>query len=355
MSNLIKLSKRWAEVIAITALIRILLLILGTIVNYNKNLNPLYYWIQWDGPHYIDLAKNWYQPSGEQSLWIVFYPLYPILIKVFNLLINDFASTTIIVSIIFSFTAAISLYELVLLDFNKRVAFLSVWFLNIFPTAYFLQASYGESIFLTLSLLTIYFFRKNHFLSSGIVSAFSTITRINGLLLLPILLFEMKNFSKSIVTFVLLPVGFLTYLTINYMIYGNPIYFLEPLQTNWYKRTQLPWIGIKNLLNSVPNFSNPDYYIYISEIVAILFITIFSLIVFLSVRKSYGIYMFLNLLLITSTSFILSTPRYALILFPIYIALGKIKNMYFTVAASIISILLLLFFSTIYVRGQWAY
>lgn len=354
MSNLTKALNRWKEVIFITFSIRLLLLILSEIINYNKGLNPLYYWIQWDGPHYIDLAKNWYQTNGEQALWIVFYPLYPILINIFNLFINDFSSSIIIVSIIFSFTASIYLYELVLLDLNKKIAILSVWFLNIFPTSYFLQSSYTESVYLTTSLACIYYFRKGLIFKSTIAGILTTMTRINGILLLPLLFMESKK-NKYFITLLFLPFGFLFYLWINYITFGDFFYFTKPLEFNWYKSFDLPWNGILYLIHSLPPPNHHLAYAYYTEFAFIILILAVGLYTFFKIRRSYGIYMFLNFLLFTSTSYVISTPRYALILFPIYITLGKIKNPYLLATISIISSLLLLYFSSLYIRGQWTF
>jgi len=312
-------------------------------------------WNRWDGPHYIEIAENWYQTSGEPSLFIVFFPLYPLLIKLTNFLINDFSTSAILVSLIFSFIATIALFELVLLDFGKKVAYLSVWFLNIYPLAYFLQASYTESLFLSVSLLTIYFYRKKFNIISGTFGIFSTLTRVNAMLLLPLLLFEIKNFKKDLLSLIILPFGFLVYLGINFSIYGNFFHFIKPLQENWYKNLDYPWNGIRNLMNSIPHFKEPNFYIYFSEIVAILFITIMTIVVFIKVRKSYALFMFLNLLLVTSTNFILSTPRYSLSLFPIFISLGLIKNKFALLILSLIFIPLLAFFTHLYVQGKWAF
>lgn len=354
MSRFIKILKRWKEVLLITCSVRISLLILGIFLNPGKNLNPLYYWIQWDGPHYIDLAKNWYQSSGEQSLWIVFYPLYPILIKVFNFFINDFSSSAIIVSLFFSFTAAIFLYELVLLDSSRRTAILSVWFLNIFPASYFLQGSYGESIFLTTCLSTVYFFRRNS-LNSAFTGILATMARVNGILLMPLLLIELKSIKKTMLTLLVTPLGSIFYLLINFLTFGNPLYFVKPLQENWYKKTELPWVGIKNLIYSIPPYNNVLFYAYISELISLSLIFFLSIYVFLKIRKSYGVYMFLSFILFSSTSFIMSTPRYMLAVFPIFIALGYIKNRLFIAILSLAFIILLIYFTSLYIKGQWAF
>lgn len=355
MSNLIKLFKRWKEVLLITLVIKILLLFISYLVFQQRDETFFELWVRWDGPHYIDIAKDGYVTEGKQALWIVFYPLYPLFIKLFSILLNNFYGSAIIVSTFFSFLASILLYELVLLDFKKRVATLSVWFLNIFPTAYFLSASYTESLFLSLSLATIYLYRKGNFFESGIFGAFSSLTRINGLTLIPLLLFEGKNTYKKLVTISITVFGFLIYLLLNYQLFNDPFYFMKPLVSNWYKHIALPTVGVKNLINSIPQFNEANFYIYISELTFLILIFLVGIYSFFKIRKSYGIYIFINLLLLTSTSFILSTPRYSLILFPIFITFALISKRIIFLILSTTSIILLIYFTTLYTQGQWAF
>lgn len=349
-----KIFSRWKEVLIITALVRLLLLILPITI-YPQINNPFSPWVKWDGPHYLDLAKNWYQVSGQESYWIVFYPLYPILIRIFNFFVNDFATASILVSILFSFSASILLFELTLLDFNKRSALLAVWFLNIFPTSYFLQASYTESLFLTTSLVTVYLFRKKLFFYSGVSGMLSTMTRVNGLLLMPLLVSELRNLKRGFITLLIIPLGFLFYLSINHVLFNNPFYFVNPLYTNWYKRFDWPWVGIKNLFSSIPPYKDALFYAYISEATVILFITLIGMYIFVKIRRSYGIYTLLNLLLFISTSFVMSIPRYVLILFPIFIALAQIKSKAIIAIISTGFIILLIYFSFLYTQGRWAF
>lgn len=354
MANIIKALTRWKEVILLTALIRIALFVYVMI--FDRNINTFFSrWVRWDGPHYIEIAKNGYQTIGEPALFIVFYPLYPLLVQISNFIIGNYETAAVLTSTFFSFTAAIALYELVRLDFNKRVAFLSVCFLNIFPVAYFLQAGYTESLFLTLSLLCIYFFKKEKFLLSGIIGILASLTRINGLLLMPILCMEIKKNRKSLTAFILLPLGFFIYLLINKLIFGSLFYFQQPLYTNWHKKFTFPWDSIRNSISAMPDFNNPNFYIYSSEIIAVFFLLVLTVLVFLKTKRSYGIYMLLNFLLITSTGFILSAPRYLLILFPVYIVFGLIKEKFILIFTNIIFLILLFYLTNLYTQGGWAF
>lgn len=355
MNTQVKFFIQWGEVIFITVIIKMILVLFSIIANPHNTSGILSLWIPWDGSHYIDIAKNWYQTTGDPINFIVFYPLYPILIKISNIVLGNFSLSAIIISWIFSISASVFLYELVLLDFNKRVALLSVWFLNIFPTAYFLQAAYTESLFLTTSLATLYFYRKRSFIKSGLIGALATMTRINGIILLPIFFIESKKLGKNLISLFLTPIGFFIYLLINLYTFHDPFYFSKILSSHWYKQLAWPWISIRNLINFYPSQTGDYYYLFLAELITIFLLAIATLLVYIKVRKSYGIYMFLNLLLFTSTSFIMSTPRYALVLFPIFILLAIVNNKFLLTLISIISLLLLFLLTYQYTQGKWAF
>lgn len=354
MSKVSNLISRWKEIIIISLCIRVVLFILPIIITLDTG-NIFNVWVRWDGPHYIDIAQNGYQSFGDQSLWIVFYPLYPFLIKLSNFLINDLAVSSVLVSFIFSFSASILLFELTLLDFSKKTATLAVWFLNIYPTSYFLQASYTESLFLTMSLASIYFVRKNQLVISAVAGLSSSLTRINGMLLIPLILMETKKLTKSLPVIALILTGFVIYLMINYFYFGDLFYYIKPLTSFWYKHFDWPWNGIFNGLQSIQNYTDEVLVTYFFEFVSIIFILILTIFVYLQIRKSYAIYMLTNLVLFTSTSFILSTPRYSIILFPIFIALAKIPNKKILILISFSFIFLLIYFTLLYTQGKWAF
>jgi hypothetical protein len=352
---------RWKEVFIITYLIKVALMLLVMITN-QKHLDAEHlYWIQWDSPHYLDIARDGYVTSGTEALWIVFYPLYPILIKIFGTIFQNFELTSVILSIIFSFAASIAFFELTLLDFSKKVALKSVWFLSIFPTAYFMQSAYTESLFLFLTILSIYLFRRQKFVSSGVTAAFSSATRVNGIFLSPLFLIEMienikqKNWYKAFFSLILSPVGLFTYLSINVYLYGDPFYFTKPLESNWYKKFAPPWEGISNLFASFPPITDYLYFAYFLEAASLIGAFIISFFVFFKIRKSYAVYMWINLLLFVSTSFVVSTPRYVLSLFPIFIVFGMIKNKFLFSIVSLLFMIGLIFFTLRFTNGEWAF
>jgi len=120
---------------------------------------------RWDGPHYIDIARNWYVNTGEQCFFLVFFPLYPLLIRLTTFNWQYVNLSALLISNVSSIIAAIYPFKLVKLDFEEDVAKRSVFYMSFFPTAYFLCATYTESLFLALTISCVYYarYRKWHF------------------------------------------------------------------------------------------------------------------------------------------------------------------------------------------------
>lgn len=211
----------------ITLVLKFILFIIPAVANLGYGGSFIKLWTHWDSYWYLVIAQNWYQTAGKDSLAIVFFPLYPILIKIINFPIQNLEIASVLTAVFFSVTASIALFELSLMDYKKEVALKSVWFLNIFPTAYFLQAAYTESLFLTLSILSIYLIRKKYIFRGALFATLSSATRINGMLLLPTLLMETKSLKEKIICIFLAPLGFLFYLLINFLIFKKPILFFR--------------------------------------------------------------------------------------------------------------------------------
>src|SRR5262245_60865071 len=150
----------------------------GTLFDQYESWRTL--WNRWDASHYLSLAEKGYTDTGEGRFSIVFYPLYPWLVRVVAFVFQNYFGAALVVSGVASLFAGVLLRRLTLLDHPENVARLSVWFLLIFPTAYFLHIGYTESVFLTLVLGSLVAARKQWWAWAGILGAFASLTRING-------------------------------------------------------------------------------------------------------------------------------------------------------------------------------
>lgn len=324
-------------------------------------------WQVWDAIHYIDIATYGYSNSTDNDghFLIAFLPLYPYLMKLFTFLLQDYLLSGLVISNISYIIAALYLYKLVLLDFEKDYALRAVIYFSIFPTAYFLHAAYTESLFLALSISSFYYARRGSWALSGTLGMFVAMTRINGIILLPILLIEYlvqkdykkENIKKDALWIFLTAIGFGVYLGINYTNYGNPFNFFGTQQEFWLMQPALPSRGFIYSL-TISNYPIAKY--VISHNVLQIFFVLLGLVLivysFARLRISYSLYALANWIILTSTSIWISTPRFMLTLFPIFIALaliGKRKEINYIIV--FLSLILYSLLVLQYVRNEWAF
>ncbi len=317
-------------------------------------------WNRWDSQHYLFIAENGYRSTPltnmREDVFIVFLPFYPFLVKIFSFVtFGNFILAGMIVSFLGSIFASILLYRLAIENFGEKNGARAVWFLNIFPTSYFMLSGYTESVFLALSLggyLAIY--KKRVFVSS-LVGFLAGLTRLNSFLLIT-LTGRSRKLSDVFYPISILG-GFSVYLLLNWSLFKNPFYFLSVLYDHWYKSFSFPWVGIKNSIAYALQHDNfREFLVFSQEPIYLISLLILGLYILIRVRKPWGIYIISSFLLFSSTSFILSTPRYSLVLFPIYIILATwTNNKFLFIVFTFISGAFLLFFNTLFVMGQWAF
>lgn len=319
------------------------------------------FWNRWDATHYLRLAENGYTATGDGRFSIVFYPLYPWLVRAVAFISQSYFGAALLVSGAASIAAAILLRRLVELDHPEKVAGLSVWFLLIFPTAYFLHIAYSESLFLALILGSILAARTRRWAIAGLLGALACATRVNGLLLVPTLLVEAwlqfrvtRRIDWRWLWIGAAGLGTATYLFLNYQVAGDPFAFSKIMEVNWYKKFTVPWTGIHDVWLRVPHFNLTEGWI---EFIFIVFSFLWTAWCWIKLRPSYAVWMTLNWLLVNSTSYVVSVPRYCLTLFPIFIIFARFAA-HRPAAGRILTaacLLLLALFAMKFAHGTWAF
>jgi len=321
-------------------------------------------WVRWDALAYLNIAQQGYTAVGPHRWDIVFFPVYPLLVSLLTPITGDSAMSGIIVSGIASVFLGVFFHDLVRLDHPSRVADISVWFLFIYPTSYFLHIPYTESAFLALVVASFLAARKDRWLLAGLLGAVACATRINGLVLCLALPLEVwylwrqdRKFNWSWLWLGLVPIGFLAYLALNYFVFGDPFAFMAAQREHWQKFLANPIPAVFGKFRGVLAETRPTQLLEGAfEIIFLGFGLLMTLIGWRSMRASYRVWMIASLLLFVSTSFILSVPRYTLTLFPMFIVMAIVfKKPARLAVASIISILYLALFTASFVQGRWAF
>jgi hypothetical protein len=323
-------------------------------------------WDRWDAPHYLDIARDGYVAEGLASRWIVFYPLYPWLVRVAAFFTRDYLTGAFLVSGVASVAAGLLLYRLALLDETDQVARGAVFFLLIFPTAYFLHIGYTESLFLALSLGAFLAARKGSWRAAGVLGLLAGMTRVNGLALAPALLCEAyaqwraggRRWRWEWLWCLAPCAGFGLYLLVNYAVFGDPFQFLRAQETYWQKRLTWPWVGVAGSWRALWTRGPSDALLVGGQ--ELLFVALglgCAAWAAARTRASYAVWAGANWLLWTSTKFVLSVPRYTLVLFPLFILFARAAEGHAVWRAALVvwSLLFMGLFVARFVQGLWGF
>jgi len=364
-----KIKNRTSRVIAFLLSVRIMNYILPVFVwniIFLASGNPeniTLSWNRWDGPHYIYLAQHGYSPVGDEANFIVFQPLYPLVIRLLSSIILNPELAATIISIAAFCLAGVFFYKTIREEFDDKVAWRSIIFLSIFPTAYFFNAPYTESLFFLFASMLIYLANTGRLFLASLAGGLATLTRHIGIfLIIPLLASWWKNKKKALHILPFLPLAFiaalLVYLFINEETLGDPFAFNTILREHWQKSPEFFWKSIQSSWQrGLEPLTKYSLEIGLAEAIPAT-LSIFIIPLVYKIKKfGWFAYYSVYVVVIASTSFLLSTSRYLLLAFPLFVFFAKISNKSkaFSFLWTTISLCLLFYFSMRFVSGQWAF
>lgn len=219
------------------------------------SLDRFYYaWRKYDAYHYLKLAELGYANYTEQGkpLFLVFFPLYPWLIRLLHVLIPDYQLCGHILSSLCYAGSCIVLGKLTTEEFGRRVGRLSVLFLTAYPFAFFFSSIHTESLFLLLSLSCFLCVRRHRWMWAGILGALAALTRSQGIFLAVVAFAEYwmceqplckiknrdwrglwRDFSGKLLWMAFMALGFAVYLLLNWKVTGDPFAFSAFQKERW--------------------------------------------------------------------------------------------------------------------------
>jgi len=303
-------------------------------VHYAASTNPvLAVWGRWDAEHYLQIARFGY--SGTEP---AFFPLYPLLIRIAGAFTGSQLIAGLIISNAASFFALLYLYKLIEHEYNRHVAQRTTFYVSIFPTAIFFSAVYSESLFLCLTVASFYYVRERRWVMAGIFGLLAALTRAEGVLLAAPLFIEwviaakeggreffrywVDDVVKPLIGMALVPLGIACYMAYLWVLTGDPLRFSH-VQTHWGRHFAPPWASFANTVHKIAGAQAPQT---IANQALELFFTLLMLTVLVvglrRLRLSYVVYMALSILIPMCTGSLMSMPRFALVLFPMFVLFG---------------------------------
>jgi hypothetical protein len=213
-------------------------------------LGRLNIWAHWDGVWYSQIAAEGYETYASTA----FFPLYPLLMRSFAELLGGPLSLGalslwgVLISLLALPFGLYFVYRIAEDGWGERAAQGTVLTLAFFPTAFFFNAAYTESLFLALSAGSVWAarVRKDLLLACGL-AAFAAATRNVGVFLMVPLAYEWLRgeagrgygFWRGLGCLAVAPLGLLWYASYLWLRTGNPLLFYEA-QSHWNRRLTDP-------------------------------------------------------------------------------------------------------------------
>jgi len=302
-----------------------------------ESANPLLaVWGRWDAVHYLDISQRGYYGTD-----MAFFPLYPALIHLVGIFVGSDLIAGLIISNVALFFGLLFFYKLVEHQYTRAVAHRAIFYVSIFPTAVFFSAVYTESLFFALTVASFYYIREHKWVTAGIIGAFAAMTRSEGVLLFVPFAIEValaaqaagfthffghrRRVARIVAGALAIPAGLAAYMAWLWVLRGDPLYFSH-VQAHWNRKLAPPWVSFTHAFTVISKGLRTHSTLTVANQSIELAFTVLMIAVLVAacwrLRPSYTAYMALSIIVPMSTSSLMSMPRFALVLFPMFTLLA---------------------------------
>lgn len=311
-------------------------------------------WQRFDANWYLKIAERGYEADGST----VYFPAYPFLIKVFASFMDPMFAALLISNL--SLIGVLGLlHQLTASITTENTARRTIVYLLLFPTAFFLSGAYTESLFLFFALASLIAASRGRWGWSVIWGMFSSLTRLQGVLLVVPLAWlmwrEAKGLSLRVILARFASLALIPLATTSFLAFTN-LSLISTYEGTLRARFVSPW---GNILASVALLSGGGGDII--DALNLVFTLGLIAVMFLVWRKlpvEYFLYSILMLiapmLRMTTTQPLVSMMRYALAIFPTFMVFGAWgENKWINRVIVYLSLLLQLYLSVQFILWGW--
>lgn len=322
-------------------------------------------WQRFDTNWYLNIAQRGYSDAASA----VYFPLYPFLIRVVGALVGNALFAALLISNLALIGALAMLYRLSDALFGVPSARRTLAYGLLFPTAFFLQAAYTESLFLFFALAAFDFARRDKWIVAALFGALAALTRLQGaLLIVPLAYlcwesdrrlptadreFQVSGFRFYVSRLTLLLA--IPLATAAFLAFTN-LSLLSSYVGELHARFVFPW---DNLAASIALLaSGRAGWVDVLNLLTTIGFGAMMIAIWRALPREYGLYAlamyFAPLFRMTTTQPLVSMDRYALAIFPAFILLGaRGQNAWVNRAVVYLSFPLQLYLSAQFVLWGW--
>ena len=296
----------------------------------------------------ITIARDGYEKepfnTSAQHTW-AFFPLYPLLLRGAAKLTGEFPLTGIALSNVFFLLALILLYKTALeFGCDKAAADRTVFYVALFPVSYFFSLAQTESLFLLLTVASLYCAKRQAWWLAGICGALASATRFAGVfLLVPLCVIYWQSYRSiddparqqpsgvaklfqgwmraNAVALLLVPLGLFAYMFYLRSITGNALAFSD-IQVAWGHSPGFFWRPLLTYLSDPLRVSAGWDFRLLNFAAAVT--ALVCAVVLLKRREwALGSYALLSIIVPMSYQPLLqSFARYVMVIFPVFFVLA---------------------------------
>ncbi|HEY3920544.1 MAG TPA: glycosyltransferase family 39 protein [Gaiellaceae bacterium] len=306
-------------------------------------------WARWDGGWFTQVAQSGY---GDPKTTTAFFPAYPLIVRAAGWLLGGHDVVAgVLVSLAACAVAFVLLYALARELVGEEAARRSVVYLAIFPAALFLGAVYGESLYLLLTVAAFLCATRGRWSYAGTCVGLAILTRPTGVMLLPALAVLAWHAVRRRRAFaglgLALPIAAAWPLWL-WAVFGHPFEFLTAERNEWHRRlspagpfggiwkgVDAGWQGLLQFVaggNRFPGTSDSLQAagLNLEALAAAVFVIVLGVVAWRRLGAAYGVFALASVALPLASPAanfpLLSMPRFALGIFPVFIALGAIAR-----------------------------
>jgi hypothetical protein len=348
-------------------------------------------WGNFDGVHYHRILTDGYLNSASIQ---AFFPGYPLAARLLTPVLEDPFLILMITSHVFLLLFVLSWFWFAKTVYSSTVAWKSLLVVLLFPTSFYLGATYSESLFLLAVTLTFAAAWKGQYFWGALAAAVASATRVVGAFAAPALWLDsvlesrklrertshqqlrallklspsdwLKHLRTELRTTLLIALsatGLLAYMLYLHVHFGDPLLFLHVQSSFGAGRSdelillpQVIWRQLKILATTTLDWR---WFVYLEDLAFTLGALALLIIGYFRSRKlqlSWIVFSLGALLLPPLTGILSSMPRYVLVIFPLYLLIAEwlerqpklIQIGYFAV-----STLLLILNTMLFIQGHW--
>lgn len=302
---------------------------------HHVSSNPLVdMWGRWDAAFYIQIAQQGYGwqrglPTGDAT----FMPLYPVLLGIpFRFQPEAMPADVIVAGVVLAnlclLLAVFVLDALVALDVDDRqVRQNARWLIWLAPMSIFFSGVYSESLFLLLSLISIYYARRGQWIIAGLAGFLCGLTRVVGWTLVTPLAWEAWNQRENSASPRLIGIAAVVAPALALPMYAGIVGYAlaDPLAyfsigAMWQRSLSMPWQAFGQYFSGTIVLFG-----LVRSANDLLFTLVFLVLAVLSfrLRPSYGLHAVAIVVVPILTGILISMPRYVAVAFPVYIVLAQ--------------------------------